>query len=148
MVAPSFVHFDVRSCFSLKEGAFTPEQLVARAVELGMPAVAIGQCNRRHAEFGGATYELFGCERAFLQREARPDIEMHERRVRRAGVAQRRLQGESNRCSSLRGAVAPVQTWREMRYLPDVEPLPVGFAPGAGPFGGGASWSAVLGPAG
>ena len=26
----SFVHLDVRSCFSLKEGAFTPEQLAAR----------------------------------------------------------------------------------------------------------------------
>ena len=111
-------------------------------------AVSIGQCDGRHAELGGAARELFGRERAFLQREARPDVEMHERRVRRAGVAQRRLQGESNRCSSLGGAVAPVQTWREMRYLPDVEPLPVGFAPGAGPFGGGANWSAVLGPAG
>ncbi|HVF07676.1 MAG TPA: PHP domain-containing protein, partial [Actinomycetota bacterium] len=26
----SFVHLDVRSCFSLKEGAFTPEQLASR----------------------------------------------------------------------------------------------------------------------
>ena len=25
----------------------------------------------------------------------------------------------------------------EMSYLPDEEPLPVGLAPGAGPFGGG-----------
>ena len=41
---PSFVHLDVRSCFSLKEGAFTPEQLVGRAAQLGMPAVAI--CDR------------------------------------------------------------------------------------------------------
>ena len=32
-----FVHLDVRSCFSLKEGAFTPEQLARRAAELGMP---------------------------------------------------------------------------------------------------------------
>jgi error-prone DNA polymerase len=40
MAAP-FVHLDVRSCFSLKEGAFTPEQLVARAAALGMPAVAL-----------------------------------------------------------------------------------------------------------
>ncbi len=40
-MAPSFAHLDVRSCFSLKEGAFTPEQLVARAVELEMPAVAL-----------------------------------------------------------------------------------------------------------
>jgi error-prone DNA polymerase len=37
----SFVHLDVRSCFSLKEGAFTPEQLARRAAEHGMPAVAM-----------------------------------------------------------------------------------------------------------
>ena len=44
LAAPSFVHLDVRSCFSLKEGAFLPEQLAARAAQLGMPAVAI--CDR------------------------------------------------------------------------------------------------------
>jgi error-prone DNA polymerase len=37
----SFVHLDVRSCFSLKEGAFTPEQLARRTAELGMSAVAL-----------------------------------------------------------------------------------------------------------
>jgi error-prone DNA polymerase len=37
----SFVHLDVRSCFSLKEGAFTPEQLAARAAAHTMPAVAM-----------------------------------------------------------------------------------------------------------
>src|SRR5215471_16281373 len=37
----SFVHLDVRSCFSLKEGACTPEQLAARAAALGMPALAL-----------------------------------------------------------------------------------------------------------
>ena len=36
-----FVHLDVRSCFSLKEGACTPVQLAARAAELGMPAIAL-----------------------------------------------------------------------------------------------------------
>jgi error-prone DNA polymerase len=36
----SFVHLDVRSCFSLKEGAFTPEQLAARATTLGLAANA------------------------------------------------------------------------------------------------------------
>ena len=41
MAARSFVHLDVRSCFSLKEGAFTPEQLVTRAAAVGMPAVAL-----------------------------------------------------------------------------------------------------------
>jgi error-prone DNA polymerase len=36
-----FVHLDVRSCFSLKEGAFTPEQLARAAAAQGMPAVAL-----------------------------------------------------------------------------------------------------------
>lgn len=36
-----FVHLDVRSYFSLKEGAFSPEQLAERAARLGMPAVAM-----------------------------------------------------------------------------------------------------------
>jgi error-prone DNA polymerase len=42
--ATPFAHLDIRSCFSLKEGVFTPEQLASRAAELGMPAVAI--CDR------------------------------------------------------------------------------------------------------
>ena len=37
----SFVHLDVRSYFSLKDGAFSPEDLARRAAELGMPAVAM-----------------------------------------------------------------------------------------------------------
>jgi len=36
-----FVHLDVRSFFSLKDGAFSPEDLARRAAELGMPAVAL-----------------------------------------------------------------------------------------------------------
>src|SRR5436190_15214977 len=37
----AFVHLDVRSYFSLKDGAFFPEELALRAAELGMPAVAL-----------------------------------------------------------------------------------------------------------
>src|SRR5438309_3436285 len=37
----AFVHLDVRSYFSLKDGAFSPEELAVRAAELGMPAVAM-----------------------------------------------------------------------------------------------------------
>jgi error-prone DNA polymerase len=40
-VGSSFVHLDVRSCFSLKEGACTPEHLVAQAAALGMPSLAL-----------------------------------------------------------------------------------------------------------
>lgn len=36
-----FVHLHCRSYFSLKDGAFSPEALVLRAAELGMPAVAL-----------------------------------------------------------------------------------------------------------
>ena len=52
-VPGSFVHLDVRSCFSLKEGAFTPEQLAARAAGLGMPAVAISD---RDGLYGAARF--------------------------------------------------------------------------------------------
>ena len=58
MTAP-FVHLDVRSCFSLKEGAFTPEQLVRRAAELGMPAVAMTD---RDGLYGAARF-VQACER-------------------------------------------------------------------------------------
>ena len=37
----AFVHLNVRSYFSMKDGAFSPEDLAVRTAELGMPAVAI-----------------------------------------------------------------------------------------------------------
>jgi error-prone DNA polymerase len=36
-----FVHLHCRSYFSLKDGAYSPEELALRAAELGMPAVAL-----------------------------------------------------------------------------------------------------------
>src|SRR4051794_1200463 len=54
-----FVHLDVRSCFSLKEGAFTPEQLVARAAAMGMPAVALTDRDGLY----GATRFIAACAR-------------------------------------------------------------------------------------
>ncbi|MDP8956308.1 MAG: DNA polymerase III subunit alpha [Actinomycetota bacterium] len=36
-----FVHLNVRSYFSIKDGAFSPEDLAGRAADLAMPAVAI-----------------------------------------------------------------------------------------------------------
>ncbi|HEY1126320.1 MAG TPA: PHP domain-containing protein, partial [Actinomycetota bacterium] len=35
------MHLDVRSFFSLKDGAFSPEDLARRAAGLGMPAVSL-----------------------------------------------------------------------------------------------------------
>src|SRR5437773_6610749 len=37
----SFVHLNVRSYFSMKDGAFSPEDLIRRASEQGMGAVAL-----------------------------------------------------------------------------------------------------------
>ena len=36
-----FIHLSVRSYFSIKDGALSPEDLARRAAELGMPAVAL-----------------------------------------------------------------------------------------------------------
>ncbi len=58
-MASSFVHLDVRSCFSLKEGAFTPEQLAHRAAALDMPAVAMTD---RDGLYGAARF-VRACER-------------------------------------------------------------------------------------
>ena len=48
-----FVHLDVRSFFSLKEGAFSPEALARRAAELQMPAVALAD---RDGLYGAARF--------------------------------------------------------------------------------------------
>jgi error-prone DNA polymerase len=40
-MASGFVHLDVRSFFSLKDGAFSPEDLAARAAHLGFRSVAL-----------------------------------------------------------------------------------------------------------
>ena len=55
----AFVHLDVRSFFSLKEGAFSPEDLARRAAELGMPAVALAD---RDGLYGAARF-VAACER-------------------------------------------------------------------------------------
>jgi error-prone DNA polymerase len=48
-----FVHLDVRSYFSVKEGAFSPEELAVRAAKLGMPAVAMTD---RNGLYGAARF--------------------------------------------------------------------------------------------
>ncbi len=54
-----FAHLDVRSYFSLKEGALSPEALARRAAELQMPAVAIAD---RDGLYGVARF-VEACER-------------------------------------------------------------------------------------
>jgi error-prone DNA polymerase len=60
MAGSGFVHLDVRSFFSLKEGAFAPEQLAEQAEGLGMPAVAMTD---RDGLYGAARF-VAACERA------------------------------------------------------------------------------------
>src|SRR5207302_4557493 len=55
----AFVHLDVRSYFSLKDGAFSPEHLAVRAAELGMPAVAMTDRDGLY----GATRFVAACDR-------------------------------------------------------------------------------------
>jgi error-prone DNA polymerase len=54
-----FVHLDVRSAFSLKEGAFVPEHLAHLAKALGMPAVALTD---RDGLYGAARF-VSACEK-------------------------------------------------------------------------------------
>jgi error-prone DNA polymerase len=58
-----FVHLDVRSAFSLKEGAFVPEHLAALASEMGMPAVALTD---RDGLYGAARF-VAACERGGIR---------------------------------------------------------------------------------
>jgi error-prone DNA polymerase len=52
-----FVHLDVRSYFSIKEGAFSPEALARRAAELGMRSVALTD---RDGLYGAARFVAAG----------------------------------------------------------------------------------------
>src|SRR5881296_1744482 len=58
--SPGFVHLDVRSFFSLKDGAFSPEALARRAAGLGMPAVALTD---RDGLYGTARF-VDACQKA------------------------------------------------------------------------------------
>src|SRR5213593_2078785 len=60
MASPGFVHLDVRSFFSLKDGAFSPEALARRAAGLGMLAVALTD---RDGLYGTARF-VDACQKA------------------------------------------------------------------------------------
>ena len=59
MFDSGFAHLDVRSAFSLKEGAFVPEQLAALATAVEMPAVALTD---RDGLYGAARF-VTACQR-------------------------------------------------------------------------------------
>jgi error-prone DNA polymerase len=58
-----FVHLDVRSYFSMKEGAFSPEELAATAAKLGMSAVAMSD---RNGLYGAARF-VEACRRVGIR---------------------------------------------------------------------------------
>src|SRR5438093_7980827 len=60
MASPAFVHLDVRSFFSLKDGAFSPEDLARRVAGLGMLAVALTD---RDGLYGTARF-VDACQKA------------------------------------------------------------------------------------
>src|SRR5215510_13075699 len=59
MATSGFIHLNVRSYFSLRDGAFSPEDLVRRAAALGMPAVAMTD---RNGLYGSARFAA-ACQR-------------------------------------------------------------------------------------
>src|SRR5207302_9252354 len=76
----SFVHLNVRSYFSLRDGAFSPEDLVRRAAELGMPAVAMTD---RDGMYGSARFAA-ACAREGVRPifGATLTVRLRERRTR------------------------------------------------------------------
>ena len=60
MASPRYAELRCRSCFSFLSGASHPEELVGRAAELGLSALAVTDVNglygivRAHAEASGA----------------------------------------------------------------------------------------------
>src|SRR5215211_588607 len=90
-----FVHLDVRSFFSLKEGAFSPEALVKRAAELEMPAVALTD---RDGLYGAARF-VDACEREGVRPILGASLTVREagtlpmpRAVRKAPASRRRAE--------------------------------------------------------
>jgi error-prone DNA polymerase len=94
-VSEPFVHLDVRSYFSLKEGAFSPEALVKRAAELGMPSVALTD---RDGLYGAARF-VDACEREGVRPILGASLTVREagtlpmpREVRKAPASRRRAE--------------------------------------------------------
>ncbi len=85
-MAAGFVHLDVRSFFSLKEGAFSPEQLAQRAAALGMPAVAMTD---RDGLYGAARF-VRACEAAGVRPILGASLTVRASGSRRARRAARR----------------------------------------------------------
>jgi error-prone DNA polymerase len=72
-----FVHLDVRSAFSLKEGAFVPEHLAHLAKALGMPAVALTD---RDGLYGAARF-VSACEKEGIRPILGASLTIRERGV-------------------------------------------------------------------
>jgi error-prone DNA polymerase len=76
-----FVHLNVRSNFSLKDGAFFPEQLALQAAELGMPAVALTD---RDGLYGAARF-VDACTKTGVRPILGATLTMRERHIGDSG---------------------------------------------------------------
>src|SRR5262249_59061183 len=99
----NFVHLSVRSNFSLKDGAFFPEQLAMAAADLGMPAVALTD---RDGLYGAARF-VDGCAKAGVRpilgatltiREGRTLLESRAPTDASIVVLARNAEGYANLC--------------------------------------------------
>src|SRR5438874_12744720 len=71
----AFVHLDVRSFFSLKDGAFSPEELALRAAQLGMRAVAMTD---RDGLYGAARF-VGACRQVGVRPILGPTLTLRDR---------------------------------------------------------------------
>ena len=99
-----FVHLDVRSFFSLKEGAFSPEALARRAAQLHLPAVALAD---RDGLYGTARF-VDACEREGVRPILGATLT-----VREAGTLPlpRGVRGAQGASADARAVVPPRKGW-------------------------------------
>ncbi|MGH2692930.1 MAG: DNA polymerase III subunit alpha [Actinomycetota bacterium] len=95
-----FVHLHCRSYFSLKDGAYSPEDLAVRAAELGMPAVALTDRDT----LLGAVWFTDACARAGVKSILGARLTLGEDRSGRVVLLARDAAGYANLCRLISAA--------------------------------------------
>ena len=95
-----FVHLHCRSYFSLKDGAYSPEDLALRAAELGMPAVAMTD----HDTLLGAVRFTDACARLGVRPILGAQVTLGEDRTGRVVLLARDAAGYANLCRLISAA--------------------------------------------
>ncbi|MDP9243042.1 MAG: PHP domain-containing protein, partial [Actinomycetota bacterium] len=98
-----FVHLDVRSYFSLKDGAFSPEELATRAAELGMPAVAMTD---RDGLYGAARF-VNACTKVGVRPILGATLTLDPEALARCGAVAPTLQRARRSSTSRLRAISP-----------------------------------------